>query len=400
MAGQSVYYNLMELMVCVASRQLEDAKTAVIGTGMPLAAAMLAQRTASPNLIVFFEAGSVAPQLERLPISVADSCTQTGALLHSSMDIIMEACQRGTVDYTFLGGAQIDMYGNLNTSIIGTDLQHPKVRLPGSGGANDLASLCWKTLVITPHDSRRFAKKLDFLTTPGYLTGPGAREAAGLPPGTGPYKVISTLALMGYDPDTKRMRVESLHPGVTKEQVIKSTGFEMLFVDPLPTTAEPTMYELKMLREVVDPQGAVIGKGGTRQPKEVMELVEQALAFYQASGKDIALAEYATPKGRFAQQQLYVFALDLEGIMLAHGINERFAGKNFLEVKDSAGKLFIKEILDIAKTQGSGWVEYKWYHPVTRRELPKSVYFKKIDDTIICSGLYKEEEDIYMLDLL
>jgi signal transduction histidine kinase len=131
-----------------------------------------------------------------------------------------------------------------------------------------------------------------------------------------------------------------------------------------------------------------------------MELVEQALAFYQASGKDIALAEYATPKGQFAQQQLYVFALDLEGIMLAHGINERFAGKNFLEVKDSAGKLFIKEIIDIAKTQGSGWVEYKWYHPVTRRELPKSVYFKKIDDTIICSGLYKEEEDIYMLDLL
>lgn len=267
MAERNNDYNLMELMVCVASRQLEDAKTAVIGTGMPLAAAMLAQKTASPNLIVFFEAGSVAPQLERLPISVADSCTQTGALLHSSMDIIMEACQRGTVDYTFLGGAQIDMYGNLNTSIIGSNYQHPKVRLPGSGGANDLASLCWKTLTITPHDSRRFVKKLDFLTTPGYLTGPGARERAGLPPGTGPYKVISTLALMGYDPETKRMRVESLHPGVTKEQVIANTGFEMLFVDPLPITTEPTEFELKMLREVVDPQGVVIGKGQKNSKK-------------------------------------------------------------------------------------------------------------------------------------
>jgi glutaconate CoA-transferase subunit B len=400
MAGQNTYYNLMELMVCVASRQLEDAKTSVIGTGMPLAAAMLAQKTAAPNLIILFEAGSAAPQLERLPISVADSCTQTGALLHSSMDIIMEACQRGTIDYTFLGGAQIDMYGNLNTSIIGTDIQHPKVRLPGSGGANDLASLCWKTLVITPHDSRRFVKKLDFLTTPGYLTGPGARERAGLAPGCGPYKVISTLALMGYDPETKRMRVESLHPGVTKEDVIANTGFEMLFVDPLPTTAEPTGYELKMLREVVDPQGMVIGKGTTRQPREVVDLVEEAIAFYRASGKDIALAEYASPKGRFVQQQLYVFALDLNGIMLAHGINERFAGKSFFNAKDSGGKAFVQEIIEIANTQGSGWVEYKWYHPVTKRDLPKSVYFKKVEDTIVCSGLYREDEDIYLLDLL
>ena len=255
-------YNLMELMVCVAARQLEDGKSAIIGTGMPLAAAMLAQNTASPNLIIMFEAGGVAPKLKQLPISVADSNTQTDALLHTSMDVIMEACQRGTVDYTFLGGAQIDMYGNINSTMIGTDFNRPKVRLPGSGGANDLASLCWKTLTITPHDKRRFAKKLDFLTTPGYLTGPGARERAGLPPGAGPYKVISTLALMGYDPETKRMRVESLHPGITKEQVIANTGFEMLFVDPVPATPEPTDHELKVLREVVDPMGMVIGKPG------------------------------------------------------------------------------------------------------------------------------------------
>ena len=255
-------YNLMELMVCVAARQLEDGKSAIIGTGMPLAAAMLAQNTASPNLIIMFEAGGVAPKLKQLPISVADSNTQTDALLHTSMDVIMEACQRGTIDYTFLGGAQIDMYGNINSTMIGTDYNRPKVRLPGSGGANDLASLCWKTLIITPHDKRRFAKKLDFLTTPGYLTGPGARERAGLPPGAGPYKVISTLALMGYDPETKRMRVESLHPGITKEQVIANTGFEMLFVDPVPVTPEPTDVELKVLREVVDPMGMVIGKPG------------------------------------------------------------------------------------------------------------------------------------------
>ena len=253
-------YNLMELMVCVAARQLEDGKTAVIGTGMPLAAAMLAQKTHSPNLITMFEAGGVAPQLITLPLSVAGSYTQTRAIMHSSMDEIMEACQRGIVDYTFLGGAQIDMYGNINSTMIGTDFQKPQVRLPGSGGANDLASLCWKTLVITPHDKRRFISKLDFVTTPGYLTGPGARARAGLFPGTGPYKVISTLALMGYDPVSKRMRVESLHPGVTKEDVVANTGFEMLFVDSLPITPEPTDEELCVLRTEIDPQGLIIGK--------------------------------------------------------------------------------------------------------------------------------------------
>lgn len=253
-------FNLMELMVCVAARQLDDGRTAVIGTGMPLAAAMLAQKTTAPRLVIMFEAGSAAPELVKLPISVADSYTQTRALLHSSMDEIMESCQRGLVDYTFLGGAQIDMYGNLNTTMIGDDYDRPRVRLPGSGGANDLASLCWKTFVITPHDKRRFVEHLDFLTTPGYLTGPGARERAGLPPGSGPYKVISTLALMGYDAQTKRMKVESLHPGVTKDDVIQNTGFEMLFADPLPVTREPSEEELRILREEVDPEGVIIGK--------------------------------------------------------------------------------------------------------------------------------------------
>jgi glutaconate CoA-transferase subunit B len=252
-------YNLMELMVTVAARQLVDGKTAVIGTGMPLAAAMLAQRTGSPDLIVMFEAGSIAPQLAKLPISVADSFTHTRALMHLSMAEIMEACQRGMVDYTFLGGAQIDCYGNLNSTVVGPFLK-PKVRLPGSGGANDLASLCWRTLVIMPHDKRRFVPKLDFVTSPGYLTGPGAREAAGLPPGTGPYRVVSTLALMGFEVETKRMRVESLYPGITRQDVIANTGFEMLFADPLPVNAEPSHQELSILRNEIDPDGLIIGK--------------------------------------------------------------------------------------------------------------------------------------------
>jgi cytochrome c len=138
----------------------------------------------------------------------------------------------------------------------------------------------------------------------------------------------------------------------------------------------------------------------TRKPQKVIDLVERAVAFYKSSGKEIALAEYMNPRGQFAQKELYVFALDLNGIMLAHGINEKFAGKNFMELKDSDGKLFIREIVDTANAQGSGWVEYKWYHPVTKKELLKTVFFKKVVDMIVCSGVYKEEEDILAMDLL
>src|SRR5436309_7443488 len=212
-------YNAMELMICCAARLLEDGRTVAVGTGVPCAAAMLAQRTSGPRLCVVFEAGGIAPQLPTMPISVGDSRTFYRAVMATSMADVMETCQRGMVDYTFLGGAQIDAYGNLNSTMIGTDYARPKVRLPGSGGANDLASLCRRILVVTNHDRRRFVEKLDFVTTPGYLTGPGAREAAGLPPGTGPYRVISDLAVLGYHQETRRMAVLSLHPGVSREQV-------------------------------------------------------------------------------------------------------------------------------------------------------------------------------------
>src|SRR6266567_4527875 len=229
-------YNAMELMICCAARCLEDGKTVAVGTGVPCAAAMLAQRTHAPNLVILFEAGGVAPQLPTMPISVGDSRTFHRALMATSMADIMETCQRGMVDYTFLGGAQIDAHGNLNSTMIGGNYAKPGVRLPGSGGANDLASLCWRILVVTLHDRRRFVEKLDFLTTPGFLSGPGAREAAGLPPCTGPYRVITDLAVMGYHEQTKRMEVLNLHPGVTLERVRAATGFALGVCEPIDTT--------------------------------------------------------------------------------------------------------------------------------------------------------------------
>lgn len=253
-------YTPMELMICCAARALEDGRTVAVGTGVPCAAAMLAQRTHAPRLTILFEAGGVAPQLPTMPISVGDSRTFYKAAMATSMADVMETCARGMVDYTFLGGAQIDAFGNLNSTMIGKDYARPRVRFPGSGGANDLASMCWRILVVTNHDKRRFVEKLDFLTTPGYLTGPGAREAAGLAPGTGPFRVITDLAIMGYHEQTKRMQVLSLHPGVTMDQVKANTGFQIDLIDSPEVTAPPTDEELRLLRDEVDPRRYLLGR--------------------------------------------------------------------------------------------------------------------------------------------
>jgi glutaconate CoA-transferase subunit B len=253
-------YNAMELMISCGSRLLTDGCTVAVGTGAPCAAAMLAQRTSAPHLVLCFEAGGVAPQLPTMPISVGDSRAFYRAVMATSMADIMEMCQRGLMDYTFLGGAQIDAFGNLTSTLIGTDYTRPRVRLPGSGGANDLASLCWRIIVVMSHDRRRFVDKLDFLTTPGYLTGPGAREAAGLPPGTGPYRVITDLAVMGFHEQSKRMEIISLHPGVTAEQVRRQTAFELGVREPMATTIAPSAEELRLLREEIDPHRYIIGR--------------------------------------------------------------------------------------------------------------------------------------------
>src|SRR5215831_6410033 len=254
-------FNAMELMMCCAARLLEDGSTVAVGTGVPCAATMLAQRTTAPHLGIVFEAGGVGPRLPTMPISVGDSRTFYRGLMATSMADVMETCQRGMMDYTFLGGAQIDAYGNLNSTMIGSDYARPRMRLPGSGGANDLASLCWRILVVTIHDRRRFVEKLDFLTTPGYLTGPGAREASGLPPGTGPYRVITDLAVMGYHEQTKRMQVLSLHPGVSLDQVRQQTEFALGVREPLSTTPLPGEEELRILHDEVDPHRYIIGRG-------------------------------------------------------------------------------------------------------------------------------------------
>ncbi len=247
-------YNPSELLICIAARQMPDSVTAFIGTGIPMLAASLAQKMHAPNLVPIFEFGGTGARLDKLPRAVGESRTFYQGVAASGICDIMETATRGFIDFGFLGGAQIDAYGNLNSTIIGPQHHPPKVRLPGSGGGNDVGSLCWRTIIIMRHDKRRFVQQVDFVTTPGYLTGPGARNEAGLPPGTGPYRVVSTLALLDFEPETKRMRLLSTHPGVTVEQVIGNTSFELVIPDQVGYNKPPTAEELRLLREEIDPE--------------------------------------------------------------------------------------------------------------------------------------------------
>ena len=252
-------YNAMELMITAAARELENGASCGVGTGAPCAAAMLAQKTHAPDLVILFEAGGLSPELPEMPISVGDSRTFYNAAMAGSMSDAMEYCARGFVDYTFLGGAQIDMFGNLNSTVIG-DHDNPKVRFPGSGGANDFASFCWKMMVMTPQDEKRFVEKLDFLTTPGWLNGSDSREKSGLPVGAGPYKIITNMAIMDFEPESKRMRVISIHPGYDFSDVQNKCGFELLKADKIAETRPPENNELQILREQVDPYKVIIGR--------------------------------------------------------------------------------------------------------------------------------------------
>jgi len=249
-------YTQTELLACIAARILEDRASVFVGTGLPMIAGLLAQRTHAPNLLIIFEAGGIGPQTPVLPISVGDSRTFHRAVGASSMHDVMSFLQNGYVDFGFLGAAGIDPYGNLNTTVIG-DWDQPKVRLPGSGGANDIGSLCWRTIVIMRQDKKKFVEKLPFITTPGYLSGPGGREAAGLPEGGGPYRVITQLGVYGFDQATKRMKLLERLPGVSLEEISEQSSFAIPMETTVPETRLPTELELKILREL-DPRKIVL----------------------------------------------------------------------------------------------------------------------------------------------
>jgi glutaconate CoA-transferase, subunit B len=252
-------YSRQELMVIEAARHLRDDDVVFVGTGLPLLATTLAQRTHAPRVVCVIESGVIAPQVRPTPLSVSDpKVMYRAARLGSLREVLGCLLQRGLVDVGFLGGAQIDRFGNINSTLIGAPGAIRR-RLPGSGGANDMASHCRRLLIITRHERRRFPDRCDYITSPGFLDGPGGRGRAGLSPEFR-VTVVTDLAVLENDPATCALRIAQLMPGITVEAVRAETEFSLDAVPGVREVALPAGEDLRVLREDLDPERLYVKK--------------------------------------------------------------------------------------------------------------------------------------------
>ncbi|GAB4495830.1 MAG: CoA-transferase subunit beta [Anaerolineales bacterium] len=253
-------YTSAELLIVNAARLLKDGDVVFVGVGQPNLACNLARRTHAPNLTMIYEAGVIGAQPARLPLSIGDPSLVSGALSVCSMyDIFAFYLQRGNVDVGFLGGAQIDRFGNINATVIG-DYFHPKVRLPGSGGAQEIAAWANRCYIMTPHQKRRFPDRVDFLTSAGFLGGREQRDASGVR-GAGPLVVVTDIGIL--EPDQHgELTLTALHPGRTVEDAIANTGWRLNVAAQLRTTEAPSAEELRILHDELDPDGIYLGSAG------------------------------------------------------------------------------------------------------------------------------------------
>jgi len=236
-----------EMMTIAAARELHDAQVVFVGIDLPSRAANLARRLHAPDLVLVYESGTVDTRPEELPLSIGDGVLVDSALTVVGVpEVFNYWLQPGRMDVGFLSGAQIDRYGNLNTTVIG-EYEEPEVRLPGSGGAPEIAASCREVIVVMRHRKRAFVEHVDFLTSFGHGTGPTDRELLGLR-GAGPVRVITDLGVLEPDPDSKLLMLTALHPGVTVEDVRAETGWVLEVVDDLGLTTPPTERELTTLR--------------------------------------------------------------------------------------------------------------------------------------------------------
>ncbi|MBF6591603.1 MAG: CoA-transferase [Ktedonobacterales bacterium] len=246
-------YTPQELMVVCAAREIGDGEVVFVGMRLPLLAFALAKRTHAPHAIGLFENGLVRDTPAReLLLTMGDAPNILGAEWATRTSALMGLLAQGCASLGFVGGAEVDRYGNLNTSYIG-DRAHPRVKLPGSGGGADIASLAGRLAIILAHERKRFPKRVSYITSPGYGEGGTWRERVGLPRG-GPAAVITTLALLGFAPDTHEMLLRSWHPFTTPEDVRAHTGWELRAAPDAHETPPPTADELRLIREC-DPQG-------------------------------------------------------------------------------------------------------------------------------------------------
>ena len=243
-----------ELMIIAASRALRGNRTVFVGVGLPNIACNLARRSHSPDMELVYESGVFGAQPARLPLSIGDPTLVSGATSVVSMaDLFMLYLQRGLIDVALLGGAQIDRFGNLNTTVIG-DYARPKTRLPGSGGACEIAINARRIFMIMRLSKRAFVGKIDFQTSPGHLDGGDARQRLGMP-GFGPDQVITDKALFTFDNPEREMMLVELAPGQTVESVRAAVGWPLRVAGSLREMIPPTAEELAIVREQLDPQG-------------------------------------------------------------------------------------------------------------------------------------------------
>lgn len=252
-------YTSPELLTINAARLLRDGDVVFVGVGLPNLACNLARRTHAPNLVMIYEAGVIGAQPARLPLSIGDPTLVSGALSVCGMyDIFAFYLQRGNVDVGFLGGAQIDRFGNINATVIG-EYQHPKVRLPGSGGSMEIAAWANRCYILTPHQKRRFPERVDFRTSAGFLNHRSEREAAQLR-GAGPQAIVTDLGILQPD-ENGELILTALHPGKTVEEAKANTGWDLKVSSKLSQTEAPTERELSILRDELDPNRIYL-KGG------------------------------------------------------------------------------------------------------------------------------------------
>jgi glutaconate CoA-transferase, subunit B len=245
-------YSSAELMIINAARLLRDQDVVFVGVGQPNLACNLAKRTHAPNLVMIYEAGVIGAEPARLPLSIGDPTLVSNSLAVVSMyDIFTLYLQRGNVDVGFMGGAQIDKFGNINATYIGDDYFHPKTRLPGSGGSQEIAAWANRCYIMTPHQKRRFPEKVDFITSAGFLNGRDERNITGVR-GAGIVGVVTDLGFLEPD-ENGELILTALHPGKTVDQARQNTGWELKIKTDLKTTEPLTEKELKILREDLDP---------------------------------------------------------------------------------------------------------------------------------------------------
>src|SRR5918999_487351 len=243
-----------EYMAAVAARELHDHETVFVGIGLPNLACNLARATHAPSLVLIYESGAVGAVPERLPVSIGDPALVTGSLMVCGMaDVFQSLLQNGRIEVGFLGAAQVDRYGNINTTVVG-DYQHPSVRLPGSGGAAEIAIHARRTVVVGRVGRKSFPERVDFITSPGNRIGERSRRELGMP-GAGPGTIVTDKAVLAADPETGELVLSSLYPGVTVDEVRAGIGWDLRCRAQPSTVPPPTRQELQLLREVLDPQG-------------------------------------------------------------------------------------------------------------------------------------------------